>query len=188
MTEKGFLPTYSQTCAHPPQPSSQLIVLDTAGLFVLLISLSQRLVERPFPPTLHPSTSFSNRWAKPPISLLQGGLGDYTHSSSIFTFPKIQKRHSSYLRTEACFSCHVLRTAFSMLVIGLLPRFSSKDSMAYIRHEIKDLFMKTWQGNTCLLFFVFSLTQQRKTSPNRRNNFIYSLKTRRSLYIPQRCL
>lgn len=76
VTETGFCPRIHKHTLILRNPSlSALIVLGTAGLFVLLISLSQWLVELPLsPPLPHPSSSFSNLWAKPSLCLLRGAL------------------------------------------------------------------------------------------------------------------
>lgn len=136
-TETGFCPRIDKHTLILHNPTvCILIVLGTAGLFVLLISLSQRLVG---PPSPHLPSSFSYRWAKPSISLLQAAFV-ITPTHLLFAhYPKSSK--STWV---ACAGMLVFSNAKEeqhfLFLLQVTPKsLTSTDCMAYIPHEIKEL-------------------------------------------------
>lgn len=168
VTETGFCPSIHKHTLILRNPSlSALIVLGTAGLFVLLICLSQRLVELPlFPHPHHPSSSFSNRWAKPSISLLRGAFVITPTHLRFARSPKSSRGTCVVCARTLVFRATLKGQHFPCLLQVTLQSVTSTDCTSYIPREIQDIRTNTWQGNL-LGFFVFFSTQQRRISTKR---------------------
>lgn len=193
VTETGFCPSIHKHTLILRNPSlSALIVLGTAGLFVLLICLSQRLVELPlFPHPHHPSSSFSNRWAKPSISLLRGAFVITPTHLRFARSPKSSRGTCVVCARTLVFRATLKGQHFPCLLQVTLQSVSSTDCTSYIPREIQDIRTNTWQGNLLGFFcFLFNPTEKNKHKTDMfavSNNFVFALEAR-SQCIPQKCL
>lgn len=144
--QNTFLPTFSQTSAHPPQPQFQCHCFGHSWPLCFTYQSLSAAVELPFF-----SPCFLNCRAKLPTSLF-GGL-DYTHSTSlIHRTPKIsQIIHLYCLRTDARFTA----TQKQQFLTGF-PVIVQVDNLKLYQHRLRGLhtsWKERYRNNNIAMFF-----------------------------------
>lgn len=131
-----FLPTYWQTYTHLSQP--QCLHTHCFGYSWPLCFTYQSLSAACWAPPHLPS-SFSYRWAKPSISLLQAAFV-ITPTRLLFArYPKSSKSTWVACAWMLVFSNAKEEQHFLFLLQVTLKSLTSTDCMAYIPHEIREL-------------------------------------------------